>query len=385
MTIEIYCQKCGQRMQISDQYAGQTGKCKKCGNAIAVPAQEPQSAFKQIPQQHSAAIPYKWIAGTVLGMAILAMGIYALFLRGDPSTSPTPPTSSQAETTTPPIQNTANSGRTVTFPIGPPVGRVFMRDVGEPFFGRKLGPAHGPVVVPEGKEIGLFINEFHPANLAFLEAFGSNDLDYLMLVNPLITNDDIRNIEHMTGLTFILVEYNEVTDAGLRSLRPLVNLKFLGLGGTKITDAGLSTLTFLHRLEGLSVGGTRITDQGIRSLKSLPLNTIMLSGMALTRPMVDVLKEIPGLTYLRIDSGRPSDANRIPGGDRPTSLDSILLLREITQLQTLVLSGKLHDDSLIPALSKLTQLKKIEFGNTSITQVGKNELKRALPNCEIPL
>jgi len=384
MTIEIYCQNCGQRMEIPDQFAGQTGKCKNCGNPIAVPAQQPQSAFKQVPQQQSSAIPYKWIAGGALGMTVLAIGIYALVLRGGTSDSPAQTASSRAGTDSPPVQNSGNSERTVTFPKGQPVGKVFMRDRGDPNkFGRNVGAARGAVEVPDGKEIGLFINEQDPSDLSFLKALGPNELDYLILIHPEITNDDIRNIEHLSNLDFLLIEYNEVTDAGLTSLQRLANLTFLGLGGTKITDKGLATLTHLRHLKGLSVGGTSITHQGIRSLRSLPLETIMLNGLALTRPMVDALNEFPGLTTLRIDSGRPPDANRIPGGDRPTNPDSILLLREITQLQTLTLDGVLHNDSLIPALSQLSHLNKIELGNTSITQVGKNELRRALPNCTI--
>ena len=391
--IELYCQHCGHHLKIPDKYAGQSGTCKNCGKQIVVPVVgfEPDPA--PAPIQKTKDIPYKWIGATAAVMALLAIGIYSFVSRDDtplpPATSSEVVTAKYPETskpnTDPPEAEARIQPRTVVFPEDRSVGRVMMRDRGGPnTFGSNIGPAQGPVMVPEGQEVGLFVNNFHPGDIAFLEAFGPNELDYLMLVHAALTDDDVKYIEHLSGLKFLLFEYCDLSDVGLRSFRGFVNLEFLGLGGTKITDDGLATLSSLTRLEGLSVGGTRITERGIRSLKSLPLKTIMLNGFTLTPAMMDVLKEFPGLTMMRIDSGRPDDADRIPGGDRPTSLESILMLRQITQLQTLVLDGKLHNDSLIPALSQLTHLKKIEFWGTSVTAAGRDELRRLLPNCTIP-
>lgn len=397
MTIEIYCQHCGHHLKIADQYAGQTGACKNCGKQIVVPAaaSPPVSAFKPVVQPQSTAIPYKWIGASVAVTTILALGIYILVSRDVPApvtssrdasapeeTISRSPEAAKPVVTTPKVEAPPPI-RIVNFPRDRAVGRYLMRDKGDlnPY-GRNLGPARGAVVVPEGKEIGLQVNEFFSNDLAFLLTFGPSELDFLILNNPSITNEDIRNIEHLTGLDYLAIGFTEVTDQGLRSLQHLVNLTYLGLYNSKITDDGLATLTHLSRLTRLSMGETRITHQGIRSLSSLPLEHIHLTGISLTRPLVDALKAIPSLTILQIESGRPSWAD-IPGVDRPTSPDSILLLREITQLRTIALVGKLHDDSLIPALSQLTHLKKIEFWSTSVTPSGRDKLRRALPNCEI--
>ena len=389
--IELYCQHCGHPLKIPDQYAGQSGTCKNCGKKILVPAVGLEPDPAPAPAEKAKDIPYKWIGATAAVMALLAIGIYSFVSRDTSSVTPSSDVAAAKSPeaskpiTDPPEVEARIQPRTVVFPKDRPVGRVMMRERGDPnYFGSNIGPAQGPVMVPEGQELGLFVNNFHPGDIAFLEAFGSNELDYLMLVHAALTDDDVKYIEHLSGLKFLLFEYCDLSDVGLRSFQGFVNLDFLGLGGTKITDDGLATLSSLTRLEGLSVGGTRITDRGIRSLKSLPLKTIMLNGFMLTPSMIDALKEFPNLTMMRIDSGRPDDADRIPGGDRPTSLESILKLRQITQLQTLVLAGKLHDDSLIPALSQLTHLKKIQFEKTSVTAAGRDELRRALPDCTIP-
>lgn len=373
MTIEIYCQKCGQRMEIPDQYAGQTGKCKKCGNPIAVPASGPQSAFKAVPQQQSSEIPYKWIVGSAVGAAVLAIGAYALFLRGGPSDS----TASQPAMGAP-------ANRVVEFPRDRLVGQQYFRRSGADGWGREVGQARGSISVGQSQEIGLEVRRPHPTDLSYLRDFGPDDLDYLMLTHPDLPDAQLRHVEHLTGLRSMLIEWSGASDSGIHSVSGLTQLEFLGLNGSNINDAGLSSLLGLTRLEGLHISGTKVTPRGVRSLKALPaLWHISLSGTEITPEMVDAINELPVLRTLWIDADFSLDADRrlVPKG--PTRPDSIRLLKDATQLRGLMFRGMMHDDSLIPALSELTFLTNIGLFGSSTSPEARDRLRRALPNCTV--
>lgn len=96
MTIELYCQHCGQHMQIDDQYAGQMGTCRKCGGKITVPQlagdlpiEEPAKSDKRNP----------WLPLSIGGIVVLLLaGGFALFVgKGSPDSSPEPEVAHQQQ------------------------------------------------------------------------------------------------------------------------------------------------------------------------------------------------------------------------------------------------------------------------------------------------
>lgn len=374
--IELYCQHCGHRLKIPDQYAGQTGTCKNCGKKILVPAVGFEPDVPTAPTGNTKEIPYKWMGATAAVVALLAIGAYAILGR-----SPAAPTQPAIQAAAAPIEKPGASLRTVTFPSDRGVGLLFLRDKGVgAMWGRPQGPAQGTVTVPDGKEIGLWVTGSHSPDLAFLKALAPNDLDYLGIFHPSMTAAQLRNIEHLTGLKTLAVGRCDLTDSWLRSFKGLTNLDTLLLGSTKFTDAGLSTFAGLERLERLGLVGTKITHRGIRKLtSSSALEQIFLSTYAITPSMVEVLKGIPSLRRLKIT------ANSAVNGESygPASPETILLVKNLPQLEILTLDGKLHDDSLIEPLSQLLFLREIEFRNASTTAEGRNELRRRLPNCTI--
>lgn len=80
MTIELYCQHCGQRMEIADQYAGESGTCKYCGKEVLVPEGGVDADSASPPTQNTKDIPYKWIGVTAAVVAVIAIGIYTFFV-----------------------------------------------------------------------------------------------------------------------------------------------------------------------------------------------------------------------------------------------------------------------------------------------------------------
>jgi internalin A len=112
------------------------------------------------------------------------------------------------------------------------------------------------------------------------------------------------------------------TDRWLVDLRWLKNLQALNLAGRQVTGAGLKELAALKKLQGLYLRGTQITDAG--------------------------LKELTGLN----------------------------------NLQTLNLSKTHITDAGLKELAALRNLQ-VSFLNDGVTGPGVEELRKALPNCDI--
>lgn len=90
--ITVVCSDCGSRLNIPDQYAGQSGKCNHCGRRVSVPSLDPERAASSIKERHSD-IPstdkkrmhgsnLKWIllCSVLATTACVVIG-YALFFR----------------------------------------------------------------------------------------------------------------------------------------------------------------------------------------------------------------------------------------------------------------------------------------------------------------
>jgi len=214
--------------------------------------------------------------------------------------------------------------------------------------------AMGTVIVPPEARVGLscgggpldFLRHLPPVALDALQAWDIDDADcryiseltklrQLWIVNSTrqqlkeaqVTNDELRSIADMTGITnrselhpLWLTDAQasnhkhieelqrvagmkaEVTNDGLRSLASLTNLEELHLevADTDVTDEGLEFLASLHNLRKLELHwwGTRVTDGALVSLTSLTsLRELDLSGNEITS---DGLRYLGGLAQLEV-------------------------------------------------------------------------------------
>jgi hypothetical protein len=80
------------------------------------------------------------------------------------------------------------------------------------------------------------------------------------------TDDDLKELHHLPGLTVLTLEVATLSDAGFAHLEGLDGVKVLGLANTRITDAGLAHLKAMRRLRSLDLSGTPITDAGVAHL-----------------------------------------------------------------------------------------------------------------------
>lgn len=185
---------------------------------------------------------------------------------------------------------------------------------------------------PKLKTLVIADFEFlNPANdLKFLKTL--TDLKKLDLRKTNITDSAMQNLEPLTGLEVLKLEYSfDLTDAAgdvickltklkeldlayvpvsdefVAHLQSLESLERLYLYGTKLTDAGLSKLPKFSRLQVLFVGtddGAQITNASVPKLTEYAsLSTLGVPGTRLTLEGTQQLKrQLPGVTIVGKDS-----------------------------------------------------------------------------------
>lgn len=106
-----------------------------------------------------------------------------------------------------------------------------------------------------------------------------------------VSDDDLKHLAGLPGLSVLELWSPRITDAGLVHLAKLKNLTSLDLMQTQITDKGLEHLNGLERLTKLYLFGTRISDAGIEKLASLSrLDTLDISNTQITEQGCEKLK-----------------------------------------------------------------------------------------------
>jgi hypothetical protein len=119
----------------------------------------------------------------------------------------------------------------------------------------------------------------------------------------------------------------------------------LDLTDTEVDDRAMGQLAHLHQLKDLSLFGTKITDDGLRHLSGLEnLEHLSLSGVS--------------------DHG-------------------LRHLARLKQIRSLRIDGAGITDASVPLLKRFTRLQDLAIGDSSISESGRDELRAAVPNCNI--
>jgi uncharacterized protein YjbI with pentapeptide repeats len=198
------------------------------------------------------------------------------------------------------------------------------------------------------------------AGIAHLAAGGQ--LDTLIMKKPRFGDAGLAAIASNHSLEGILsLEDSAITDEGLRHLESLPGVSLLQLSGTKITDAGLSHLTAMVNLQKVFLARTQVTGAGLTHLHGLPnLDAIDLSGCPITDDGWSALQGFKSLTYLNL-AGIPitdQDCGRIPFA-KPR-------LEDRSSYTLLDLSRTKITDACVPALIR-TKFRRITLDNTALT------------------
>lgn len=135
-------------------------------------------------------------------------------------------------------------------------------------------------------------------DLAPLERLAPNGLWALHAQRAPVTDNQLRHLAGLRGLSFLDLSGTAVTDAGLVHLQGLFNLEVLMLWDTAVTDEGLFLLRHLTSLRHLGLGNTAITDTGLAHLFALHrLRLLQLWGTEVHGPG---LTSLHGLKALEI-------------------------------------------------------------------------------------
>ena len=88
----------------------------------------------------------------------------------------------------------------------------------------------------------------------------------VVMMGTKTTDDDLKELHHLKGLSVLMLDGTKVSDAGFARLEGLSGVRVLSLKQTQITDAGLGHLTGLRKLRELDLTGTGISDAGVDHL-----------------------------------------------------------------------------------------------------------------------
>jgi hypothetical protein len=121
-------------------------------------------------------------------------------------------------------------------------------------------------------------------------------LRWLDLSSTGVGDDELAEIEVLTGLEELSLNYTRISDVTLERLARLPRLRQLELADTSITDAGLAHLSDAQQLRQLDLGNARISGDGLLHLAGIEeLHELSLGG---TDVQDEDLKHLGGMESL---------------------------------------------------------------------------------------
>jgi serine/threonine protein kinase/Leucine-rich repeat (LRR) protein len=196
-------------------------------------------------------------------------------------------------------------------------------------------------------------------------------LTYLHLGATQVTDGGLAHFKDCKGLTLLNLEYTRVTDAGLAHFKDCKGLTQLNLYTTQVTDAGLAHFKDCKGLTLLNLENTRVTDAGLahfkdcKGLMQLNLYTTQVTDAGLAH-----FNDCKGLTVLNLGATQVTDAGLAHFKDYKGLTHLYLYRTQVT-------------DAGLADLARLPSLQTLSLDNTRISLAGYEELKTAMPRCQI--
>lgn len=188
-----------------------------------------------------------------------------------------------------------------------------------------------------------------------------------------IKDDDLKNLAPFSNLTYLDLTETHITDAGLVHLKKYKTLQMLFLSQNSITAAAMPRLADLEELQQLELSRTKVTGPQLASLKVLPrLSVLTLKGVPLEPTTLSYLAGFPALGKLDLDS-------------TPVTDDQLVHLKHLPSLHELSLSRTKVTDKAVTHLKGLKKLRSLTLHASGFTEIGKRELEKALPECNIQM
>jgi HEAT repeat protein len=153
--------------------------------------------------------------------------------------------------------------------------------------------------MPGLRMLSLAMSKTAPPSLVHIR--GLKNLEYLSLPDT-VTDADLPLLLGFPRLIVLRLQGKGITDEGLKYVARLQGLTRLGLGGTAITDAGLKSVTSLRQLRELSLCSTQISDAGLEPLAGMTQlqEVCVVNGARVTSQGVEKLeKALPNCIITR--------------------------------------------------------------------------------------
>jgi hypothetical protein len=187
----------------------------------------------------------------------------------------------------------------------------------------------------------------------------------------LVSEEHIKGTKVFERVIAVELSIGATTDAEIAQLGRLANLEWLNIQDTAVTDLGLVELHSLTNLEDLCLDRTAVTDKGLTHLSSfMKLDSLRLSETAVTDSGLAHLSRLTNLRMLYLDRTSVTNAG-------------LAHLSGMADLVVLGLNGTAVSDSGLAYLRGFTKLIYLDLIDTQVTDEGIEELKIALPECEI--
>ncbi len=198
-----------------------------------------------------------------------------------------------------------------------------------------------------------------------------NRLTILNLPRTKAADAGLAYFEDCKSLTSLVLSSTKVTDAGLAHFKDCDDLVNLGLGDTRVTDAGLANFRNCVRLRFLELSSTGATDAGLAHFQGCKnLGHLYLDSTQVTDAGLAHLQDCSNLLDLRLGASNVTDAG----------LDH---LKGCEMLWRVELGGTQVSDAGLIGLAGSPRLAYLDLANTRISLRGYEQIKAALPACQI--
>jgi hypothetical protein len=201
-------------------------------------------------------------------------------------------------------------------------------------------------------------------------------------LGPGITDQGLAHVAHLSALKRLRLDSAEgVTDAGMAHLAKLIGLERLSLQFTDVGDAGLAQLAGLTALRELVLNDTRVTDAGLQSLATMSgLQELSLgSDPQLASLKGRVLPELSDTALQLLPRHLELRRLNLTGA---FTANGMLALKQLPELEALVLRSRELSDDAVNVLASLTRLKQLDaLGPLSAAAAAR--LKMTLSACAV--
>lgn len=234
--------------------------------------------------------------------------------------------------------------------------------------------AQGSFNLPENGIRELIVSQEAATHSKIFRRFQDGDFQLFNCKATEGAHDDlIENISHINSITKLNMRGNDLSNACVPAIAKLTNLTELSAGETDITGDALAATAIPMRLVHLNFENNKNGSQLVQAMRnSQKASDLCFAGSGLDGADIENLSTMPELVKLEI------------GHNKKLRDQDLKPLTKLIKLKTLEIQGcsKLTA-AIIPTLAKMKNLVHLELNMLKWSELDKQRLRKALPNCKI--